>query len=142
MMTGKTIRLYLADGVPSGILTAEIINWTGKVVVAPRSRLAELGKRDEAKRTGIYLLIGSDPESPSQDRVYIGEGDNVFTRIKKHDSDEAKDFFTRVILITSKDDNLTKSHVRYLESRLINLCNTAKPSLHCKWNSSFSPTSP
>ena len=34
-MTGKTIRLYLVDGVATGVLTAEIINWTGKVIVAP-----------------------------------------------------------------------------------------------------------
>jgi len=27
---GRTIRIYLVDGVPTGILTAEIINWTGK----------------------------------------------------------------------------------------------------------------
>ena len=125
-MNGKTIRLYLVDGIPNGILTAEIINWTGKVIVAPRSRLAELRKRDEAGRTGVYLLVGADPESTTRDRVYVGEGDNVFTRIKKHDGDDTKDFFTRVILITSKDENLTKSHVRYLESRLIQICNAAK----------------
>ena len=41
-MKGKTIRIYLVDGVPTGILTAEIINWTGKVIVAPRTKLAEL----------------------------------------------------------------------------------------------------
>ena len=38
-MTGKTIRIFLADGEPTGILLAEISNWTGKVVVAPRSQL-------------------------------------------------------------------------------------------------------
>jgi hypothetical protein len=33
-MTGRTIRIYLVDGEPSGTLTAEIINWTGKVLVS------------------------------------------------------------------------------------------------------------
>ena len=36
-MTGKTICIFLADGEPTGILLAEIRNWTGKVPVAPRS---------------------------------------------------------------------------------------------------------
>jgi hypothetical protein len=36
-MKGRTIRIDLVDGVPTGILTAEIINWTGQVIVAPRS---------------------------------------------------------------------------------------------------------
>jgi len=31
MTQGRTIRIYLVDGEPTGILTAEIINWTGKV---------------------------------------------------------------------------------------------------------------
>jgi len=34
---GKSIRVYLADGTPGGLLTAEIMNWTGHVVAAPRS---------------------------------------------------------------------------------------------------------
>ena len=35
-VTGKTVRIFLADGHPSGILLAEISNWTGNVLVAPR----------------------------------------------------------------------------------------------------------
>src|SRR5207248_591673 len=42
LMNGRTIRIYLVDGVPSGILTAEIMNWTGKVIVSPRSQLDQL----------------------------------------------------------------------------------------------------
>ena len=44
-MKGKTSRIYLVDGTPTGVLTAEIINWAGKVIVAPRPRLAELASR-------------------------------------------------------------------------------------------------
>ena len=36
MPLGKTIRLYLADGTPTGPVVAEIINWTGQVIVVPR----------------------------------------------------------------------------------------------------------
>ncbi len=61
MSAGKSVRLFLADGTPGGLLTAEIMNWTGHVVAAPRSELAALLKRDETKRTGIYILLGEDP---------------------------------------------------------------------------------
>jgi hypothetical protein len=38
-VNGKTVRIFLADGEPTGILLAEIGNWTGWVLVAPRSQL-------------------------------------------------------------------------------------------------------
>jgi hypothetical protein len=37
----------------------------------------------------------------------------------QHDRDEDKNFFQDVVVITSKDENLTSAHVRYLEARLI-----------------------
>lgn len=123
--TGKSVRLFLVDGTSTGVLTAEIMNWTGHVLIAPRSRLVDLLKRDEARRTGIYILIGDDPDHPSQEMVYIGEGDNVKTRIRSHAEDDAKEFWQRACLITSKDLNLTKAHVRYLESKLIGVARTA-----------------
>jgi hypothetical protein len=43
-----------------------------------------------------------------------------------HNSKEAKDFWERTVVIVSKDENLTKSHVRYLESRLIKLAQEAR----------------
>jgi len=84
------------------------MNWIGKVTVGPRSGLAELAKRKEVKRTGIYLLVGPDPHSPIKDRVYVGEGDNVLTRLVKHEGDESKDFWTRTVVVTSEDENLTE----------------------------------
>ena len=125
-MGGKTIRLYLVEGEPGGIMTAEIINWTGKAVVVPRSKLPGLAEREEAKRAGIYLLVGDDPENLSRKRVYVGESDNVFDRLKNHQTDVSKDFWTQSVFVTSKDENLTKSHVRYLEGRLIGLIASAK----------------
>lgn len=119
MTKGRSIRLFLADGTPGGIITAEIMNWTGHVMVAPRSRLADLIKRPQAARTGIYFLTGSDPEGALTPLVYVGETDNVGKRLAQHNKDETKEFWDRACVITSKDQNLTKAHVRYLESRLI-----------------------
>lgn len=130
MSVGKSIRLYLADGTPGGLLTAEIMNWTGHVVAAPRSDLAALLKRQETSRTGIYILLGDDPESLGGSLAYIGEGDDVSKRLYQHAREDqgGKDFWERAIVLTSKDANLTKAHARYLESRFITLAQQARRS--------------
>ena len=63
MSVGKSVRLFLADGTPGGLLTAEIMNWTGHVVAAPVPIWRRCLKRPEASRTGIYILLGDDPDS-------------------------------------------------------------------------------
>lgn len=125
MALGKTIRLYLVDGSPTGPIVAEIINWTGQVMVVPRAQLHELAKCEQLQRTGIYALVGPDAKTGNE-RVYIGEADEVFARLKEHDKDESKDFWTHAISVTSKDYNLTKAHGRFLESRLIELATLAR----------------
>jgi hypothetical protein len=125
MGLGKTIRIYLTDGSPNGPMVAEVINWTGQLMVVPRAQLHELAKRDELQRTGVYAIVGPDAKT-GVDRVYVGEADEVFARLKAHDKDDEKDFWTRAVTITSKDFNLTKAHGRYLESRLIELALAAK----------------
>lgn len=131
MVSGKQIRVYLVDGAPGGLLTAEIMNWTGHVVAAPRSDVASLLTRDEVRRTGVYLLLGDDPNSlsPSGKAVYVGEGDDIAVRLRQHARPEeagGKDFWDRVVVLTSKDANVTKAHARYLEARLISAATGAK----------------
>jgi hypothetical protein len=119
-LSGRSIRLFLVDGSPNGVITAEIMNWSGHVIAAPRSKIPELLQREELRRTGVYFLSGPDPET-GRISVYIGESDEVGKRLKGHAQDSAKDFWERTCLVTSKDQNLTKAHVRYLESRLIEI---------------------
>ena len=127
MGKGRSVRLYLAEGSATGILTAEIINWTGHVLSAPRTRLDAAIRREELDRTGVYLLHGDSHEGdlPS---VYVGEGDSIGSRLRSHASDPDKDFWDRFVAITSKDMNLTKAHVRYLEGKLIGLLQAARKS--------------
>lgn len=122
-MSGKQIKLFLVDGTPGGLTTAEITNWTGHVLSAQRSDLADLLRREEAQRTGVYLLLGDDEAAVGDTRCYIGEADVVAERLRSHNRDKA--FWDRVIVVTSKDTNLTKSHGRYLESKLITLAKNA-----------------
>lgn len=116
------------DGTPGGVLTAEIMNWTGHIIAAGRSDLAELLRREEVKRTGIYLLVGEDPDDPDASLLYVGEGDDVGERLRSHNKPEdkgGKDFWNRAVVMTSKDANLTKAHARYLESRFIGIAGKA-----------------
>lgn len=116
---GRTLKLYLVDGSPSGVITAELGISSVRAAVASRTALPDLIRREEAGRTGMYLLVGPDPDLPGRQLVYVGEGDQVKTRLAAHDGDESKEFFTRAVLVVSKDENLTKAHGRYLESRII-----------------------
>lgn len=118
---GKSIKLFMVDGSPQGILTLEVMNWTGHVLAGPRTKIAELVQRPEMGKTGIYFLTGPDPDGGSRTMVYVGESDNVGTRLKQHNKDEVKDFWERAFIITSKDQNLTKAHARYLEGRFISI---------------------
>ncbi|MBC9956446.1 GIY-YIG nuclease family protein [Yimella sp. cx-51] len=122
-MNGKQVKLFLVDGTPGGLTTAEITNWTGHVLSARRSDLADLLRREEAERTGVYLLLGEDESAVGDTRCYVGEADVVAARLRSHAKD--KPFWNQVVVITSKDTNLTKSHGRYLESRLIELATQA-----------------
>ncbi|MFB2572710.1 GIY-YIG nuclease family protein [Micrococcus sp. IITD107] len=130
MSAGRQIKLFLAEGKPGGLTTAEIMNWTGHIVSASRSDLAQLLGRGEPQRTGVYILLGDQVDAVSSHTraVYVGEGDDISSRLKEHarsDDQGGKDFWDRVLVCTSKDANLTKAHARYLESRLISVATSA-----------------
>ncbi len=114
-MTSATIKLFLPLGDAKSLRTAEISNWTGKAVAAPRTELEELLAREELEKAGVYILIGTDPHTNAP-RAYIGEAEIIRDRLKQH---KTKEFWVSAIAFVSKDENLTKAHVRYLESRLL-----------------------
>lgn len=122
MSKGRTLKIFLVDGTPNGLLTAEVMNWTGHVITGPRTRLPELLQRPEINRTAVYFLVGPESGTGLGTQVYIGETDDAKARLAMHNRPEdkgGKDFWERVCVVTSKDANLTKGHIKYLESRLI-----------------------
>jgi hypothetical protein len=110
-----TIKIFLVHGDPKRLRTAELSNWTGKAVAGPRSEFEGVVSREEAEGSGIYFLSGSDPDS-GKPAIYIGEAEYIRDRLKAH---LQKDFWNHVVFFVSKDENLTKSHIRYLEGKLI-----------------------
>lgn len=122
MPTGKSIRVYLADASAAGIRYAEVVNWTGQAVACPRSRLGELPSWPEASKPGVYFLFEARL-GDSKPLAYIGESENVAERLTSHD--RAKEFWNEVVVFSSKDENLTKAHVKFLESTLLSLAKAA-----------------
>lgn len=120
-MPTATIKLFLVYGDPKRLRTAELSNWTGKAVSGPRTEFEGVLAREESEKSGIYFLTGADPES-GKPAIYIGEAECIKDRIKSHND---KDFWNQITFFVSKDENLTKAHIRHLEGKLLEAAKTA-----------------
>ncbi len=112
MKNGKTIQIFLPDGNARSIRIAEITSRTIYALLIPRSKLEYAVTRNELANVGVYLLIG-DQEEGSKPLVYIGEAEDCSARLKQHN--KAKDFWNNAIVIVSKTQYFTKTHVKFLE---------------------------
>ena len=106
-MTSATIKLFLPRGDAKSLRTAEISNWSGMAIAAPRTEMDELLLREELDKAGV-ILTGADPRSGSP-QAYIGEAEIIRDRLRQH---KAREFWVSAIVFVSKDENLTKAHVR------------------------------
>ena len=119
---GRKLSIFFADGNPTGIRQAEIINWTGQAIACPRVRISELAEWDEARRVGIYFLFGGG-ETGERNRAYVGESEQVLKRLGEQL--RKFEFWTETVFFTNKDENLTKAHGQYLERKLIERAKSA-----------------
>lgn len=131
-----SIRIFVPDGDPDGLRMVEKSNWTGIGVVFKRTGYKQVVARPEFDRTGIYVLVGFSEES-ALPTLYIGEGDPVKERLNQHYS--KKDFWDWSVFFVTKDSSLNKAHVKYLESRLLELAKAAK---QCKLDNTGSSLQP
>ncbi len=113
---GKTIKIFLIDGEPNGRMSCELSNWTGKAFKIPRKKIKDSYDRIELESTGIYILFGKSNQSENKELAYIGEAEGIYKRLTQHLS--LKDFWNEALVFVSKDENLNKAHIKYLESRL------------------------
>lgn len=111
MSNEKTIKLLLKDGTLNGQIYAENSSWKpGVLHVSPRSQVEGLLESDVCKCYGIYLLI-------SDDMVYVGQSSDLSKRIKQHL--DGKDWWEKVVILTTNDNSLNRSDIDYLEAVLI-----------------------
>ena len=120
---GKTIKLFLMDSDPNGRIVCELSNWTGKAYRIPRGKVKDCSNREDLKSTTVYLLFGKPETSTDKAKVYIGEAENAYSRLVHHVSE--KEFWNEAVVFISKDENLNKAHIKYLESRLFEIANIA-----------------
>ena len=120
-MTAATLKIFLASGDPKRLRTAELSNWTGKAVAGPRSEFDKILAREESQNSGVYFLTGIEPDT-NKNAIYVGEAECVKDRLKQHLS---RDFWNNVVFFISKDENLTKAHIKYIEGRLIDAARQA-----------------
>lgn len=121
--TPFTLTIFVADGDPDGLQLVERSNWNGKAIVFPRATYTQIRNREEFQQTGVYILLGPDPKT-DRDLIYIGEGDNVRTRLDNHLGN--KDFWTKAVFFIAGPGQLNKAHVKYLEHRLVQIGHAAK----------------
>lgn len=136
---GKKITVYMIDGTEYGPRLVEIGNWVGKAIYCSRSSLNKIINREEFNNPGIYCLKDDPSDEAFEEKVYIGEAENIKARLKQHQSDPTKDF-KEVIFFISKDELLTKTQIRYLESRIIQEAIVAKTAEIENGNSPSLPT--
>ena len=108
---GKTVTTYLVDGDPQGTRYAFISNKICQMFVVPRSNLNYLDKQKKLHKPAFYILIGEDEMAKPQ--AYIGETENFRERVKDHD--QKKTFWQKALIFVSKDADMTKTDVQYLE---------------------------
>ena len=124
MARGKTIQIYLTDGEPSGIRTAELTTSIAKALIIPRKRLAEAAQRDELRQAGLYFLFESQGFG-EEARVYIGQSLNCLDRLKQHNTDAKKDYWNQAVAFITKDNSFTPTHLSFLEQMAITLARQA-----------------
>ena len=121
-MRPRSINIFLLDGDPSGVRVAQISMSTIQAIAFRRNQLRRVrNELPEIEQPGVYTLIGADEDDPDRQLAYIGESEGVARRLSYHNSAEtdAKSFWTDTVVLISKDESLTKSHARYVESCLI-----------------------
>ena len=116
----KNITIHIPAGVRRGIKSIEIMNWTGQVLICQREQIMQLENhwKEGIQRQGVYILFNRQEIDQKPD-VYIGEAENVIGRLREHI--RRKDFWERVLIFTNKDNNINKTHFKYLESRIVDL---------------------
>jgi len=107
----RTIQIFLPSGDPAGIRIAEQTTSIIRLIEVPRSDISEFIKTPESKQVGLYFLVSGE----SNDELYIGQTGDVGVRLMQHHKNESKDW-ERALVLVSLTNNLTQTHVLYLES--------------------------
>lgn len=109
----QVITTILLDDNPKGLRLIEMAGWSGKAFVVPRGKLKELRSRDDANLPGLYILFGETKNGVS---AYIGQAENVVSRLMSHDSNRSEDQWNEAVAFVG---GLDSAMIKNLESKTI-----------------------
>lgn len=125
-MAGKSINLFLMDGVPTGRIKCTLANWTGLAYKIPRAMLDKARNIAYLQQTGVYLLFGLSNETGNP-QVYIGQagirknGQGILNRWEEHKRSASKDWWTEAVALTTSNNTFGPTEISYLENRFRNM---------------------
>ncbi len=115
MVDEQVLTMILKDGTSTGIIECGLDEWYGISYKIPRNKLKNASKLKYINNTGVYILIG-DGEETSKKIAYIGEAEDIHTRLEQHNRN--KDFWNECIVFMSENNSLNKAHIKYIEHEL------------------------
>jgi hypothetical protein len=73
------------------------------------------------------FILKSDSESGIfSEKIYIGEGGPLKDRISQHISNDKNEFKECVIITSTRENELTKAHIKNMESKLFEIAKNCK----------------
>lgn len=126
MARGKSINLYLMDGVANGRIKCTLANWTGVAYKIPITELDKCREREDLKWSGVYFLFGKLDET-EKGVVYIGQagvrknGEGILNRLYEHKRNREKDYWNEAVVFTTSNNSFGPTEISYLENRFCNL---------------------
>ena len=129
-MPTRMIRLILLDGDPEGLRSASIAGRTTVLIGGPWPNLKQLLTRPEAKRPGVYFLIGTpvlEQENPGlAEAIYVGECDSLSDRFERNHHRQDSADWSQIFFATTTEGAFNKAHARVAEDLLVEKARDAK----------------
>lgn len=131
MARGKSINLFLMDGIPNGCVKCTLANWTGVAYKIPRTELDKCKGRDDLSQSGVYFLFGTSDQT-GENVVYIGQagirknGEGILYRLQEHKRNPDKDYWAHAVVFTTSNNSFGPTEISYLENRFTNLAKDAR----------------
>lgn len=135
MNYSEVIQTLIFDGNPNGMIMCELSNWNGRIYKISRNELNKFAARNDSESTGVYFLFGKNEYN--DETIYIGESENILTRLKQHISEDS---WTECVIVISKDNIINKAHIKYMENKFYCMARKAERSTILNGNTPPCPT--
>jgi hypothetical protein len=115
------------------------MNWTGRGYYLPRGDWPNSRMRQDVAAAGVYILLGHEQDELGNEltMAYIGQAENIKTRLDQHDAN--KEFWENAMFFVSTNGSLNRAHITWLEWALMAHAAKAK---RCRLENGLTHTEP